>query len=199
MIDLDRDQETIINTSQEGISKNQNVSCVITHTDDIYPVINDQGLSDLECNISNTSDNPDVNTSDKIKVTFTVGVNGNMTHSNNISDKIVNTDNDARNSLDHSRSKSTGGNVASVLENRKAEQCNSTSADLKKTNALCCKLSIVFAMFCIIICSLMPIVFYYVSQLGESEIIHLDYSHYRNISSIKVCSTPMNACMHVCI
>ena len=183
---VDLDQETMTNTSQiEESGVNQDVPCV-THLDE---VVNDQGLSDLECDISNTSDNLDVNTSGKMKVTFTVGVNGNMTHSN-ISNKIINTDNDARSSLGHPRSilqnKSTEDNVASFLENKKAEQFDSASADLKKTNALCCKMSIVFAMFCIIGCSLMPIVFYYVSQLAEKEITHLEYSHDRNTSSAKV-------------
>ena len=189
-IGTDLDQETMTNTSQvEDSGVNQGDPCV-THLDE---VVNDQSLSDLECGISNTSDNPDMNTSGKMKVTFTAGVNGNMTHSNNISNKVVNTTNTARSSLGHPRSilqnKSTGSNVASNLESRRAEQYDTTSADLNKNNAHCCKLSIVFVMFCIIGCSLMPIAFYYVSQLGEKEITHLEYSHKKNTSSAKVCYT----------
>ena len=83
-IGIDLDQETMTNTSQvEDSGVNQGDPCV-THLDE---VVNDQSLSDLECGISNTSDNPDMNTSDKMKVTFTAGVNRNMTHSNNISNK----------------------------------------------------------------------------------------------------------------
>ena len=185
----DLDQETMTNTSQvEDSGVNQDDPCA-THLDE---VVNDQSLSDLECGINNTSDNPDMGTSGKMKVTFTAGVNGNMTHSiNNISNEVVNTTNTARSSLGHPRSilqnKSTGGNVASNLENRRVEQYDSTSADLNKNNALCCKLSIVFVMSCIIGCSLMPIAFYYVTQLGEKKITHLEYSHEKNTSSAKVC------------
>ena len=183
---VDFDQETMTNTSQiEETGVNQDDRCV-THLDE---AVNDQSLSDLVCDISNTSDNPDMNTSGKMKVTLTVSVNRNMTHSN-ISNKIINTDNDARSTLDHPRSilqnKST---EILILENKKAEQYDSTSTDLNKNNTLCCKMSIVFAMFCIIGCFLMPIVLYYVTQLGEKEVTHLEYSYNRNSSSAKVCYT----------
>ena len=35
----------------------------------------------------------------------------------------------------------------------------------------------------------MPIALYYVTQLGENEITHLEYSHEKNTSSAKVCYT----------
>ena len=190
-ISIDLDQETIINTSQvEDSDMNPDDPCVITHVDDTHPVVYDQSLSHLECDISNTSDNPAMNMDGKMKVTFSVREYGSINSSNNISDKITNTDNAARSNLDHPRNilqnKSTGNDVASILKNQKAEQHNSTSTDLTKQNALCCKMSIVFVMLCIITCSLMPIVLYYVSQLGEREITDLKYLHARNISNAKV-------------
>ena len=190
-ISIDLDQETIINTSQvEDSDMNPDDPCVITHVDDTHPVVYDQSLSDLECDISNTSDNPAMNMDGKMNVTFSVREYGSINSSNNISDKIINTDNAARSNLDHPRNilqnESAGNNVASILNNQKAEQHNSTSTDLTKHNALCCKMLIVFAMFCIITCSLMPIVLYYVTQLGEREITVLEYSNDRNISNAKV-------------
>ena len=164
--------------------------CVVTHLDDTRPVVNDQISSDLECDISNTSDNPAMNMDGKMNVTFSVREYGNINSSNNISDKITNTDNAARSNLDHPRNilqnESTGNDVASILNNQKAEQHNSTSTDLTKHNSLCCKMSLVFVIFCIITCSLMPIVLYYVTQLGEREITDLEYSHAGNTSSVKV-------------
>ena len=191
LIGVDVDQETIINTSKvEDSAINQDVPCVITHLDDTHPVVNDQSSSDLECDISNTSDNPAMKMDGKIKVTFSVREYRNIKISNNILDKIINTDNAARSSLDHPRNilqnESTGNDVASILNNQKAEQHNSSSTDLTKHNSLCCKMSLVFVMFCIITCSLMPIVLYYVTQLGEREITDLEYSHARNTSSVKV-------------
>ena len=190
-ISIDLDQETIINTSQvEDSDMNPNDPCVITHLDDTHPVVYDQSLSDLECDISNTSDNPAMNMDGKMKVTFSVREYGSINSSNNISDKITNIDNATRSSLDHPRNilqnKSTGNDVASILQNQKAEQHNSTSTDLTKQNALCCKMSIIFVMFCIITCSLMPIVLYYVSQLEGKERTVLEYSNDRNISNAKV-------------
>ena len=204
-ISIDLDQETIINTSQvEDSDMNPDDPCVITHLDDthpivndqsshlddMHPVVNDQSLSDLECDISNTPNNPAMNMDGKMKVTFSVREYGNINSSNNISDKLTNTDNAARSNLDHPRNvlqnKSAKNDVASILKNQKPEQHHSTSTDLTKHNALCCKMSIVFAMFCIITCSLMPIVFYYVTQLEEGEIIVLEYSNDKNISNAKV-------------
>ena len=189
---VDLDQEAVINTNQvEGSDMNPDDPCVITHLDDTRSIVNDQISSDLECDISNNSDNPAMNTDGKMNVTFSIREYGNIKSSNNISDKITNTDNAARSNLDHPRNilqnKSTGNNVASILNNKKAaEQHNSTSTNLTKHNTLCCKLSLVFVMFCVITCSLMPIVLYYVTQLGEREITDLDYSHARNTSSAKV-------------
>ena len=187
LIGVDVDQETILNTSKvEDSDINQDVPCVITHLDDTHPIVNDQSSSNLECDISNTSDNPAMNMDGKMNVTFSITEYRNIKISNNI---LTNTDNAARSSLDHPRNilqnKSTGNDVASILNNKKAEQHNSTSTDLTKHNTLCCKMSIVFVMFCIITCSLMPIVLYYViTQVGE--IYDLDYSHARNTSSAKV-------------
>ena len=202
LIGVDVDQETIINTSKvEDSDINQDVPCVITHLDDTHPIVNDQSSHhddthpvvndqsslNLECDISNTSDNPAMNMDGKMNVTFSIGEYRNIKISNSI---LINTDNAARSSLDHPRNilqnESTGNNVASILNNQKAEQHNSPSIDLTKHNSLCCKLSLVFIMFCIITCSLMPIVLYYVTQLGEREITDLEYSHARNTSSVKV-------------
>ena len=188
---VDLDQEAVINTNQvEGSDMNPDDPCVITHLDDTHSIVNDQISSDLECDISNTSDNPAMNMDGKMKVTFSVREYGNINSSNNISNKLTNTDNAARSSLDHPRNilqnESTGNDVASVLNNQKAEQHNSTRTDTKH-NSLCCKMSIAFVMFCIITCSLMPIVFYYATQLQEKkEITDLEYSHARNTSSAKV-------------
>ena len=189
LIGVDVDQQTILNTSKvEDSDISQDVPCVITHLDDTHSIVNDQSSSDLECDISNTSDNPAMMKMDgKMNITFSIREYRNIKISNNI---LINTDNAARSSLDHPRNilqnKSTGNDVASILNNQKAEQHNSTSTDLTKHNALCCKMSIVFVMFCIITCSLMPIVLYYVTQLGEGEITDLEYSHARNTSSVKV-------------
>ena len=189
---VDLDQEAVINTNQvEGSDMNPDDPCVITHLDDTCSIVNDQVSSHLECDISNTLDNPAMNMDGKMNVTFSVREYGSINSSNNISDKITNTDNAARSNLDHPRNilqnKSTGNDVASILNNQKAEQHNSTSTDLTKHNSLCCKMSIAFVMFCIITCSLMPIVFYYATQLREKkEITDLEYSHAGNTSSAKV-------------
>ena len=65
----------------------------------------------------------------------------------------------------------------------------SATIDYRNGNGLCCKMSIVFAICCIIGCWLIPVILYYVSQATDRDNAETDpgYSHEKNISSAKVC------------
>lgn len=61
------------------------------------------------------------------------------------------------------------------------------SISLQSHNALCCKLSIVFAVCCIFVCFLVPFILYYVSQTTDNDEMNAEYSNEKNTSSAKVC------------
>ena len=121
-----------------------------------------------------------------------------MKNNNNISeysDKKTNEDNTAKDHFNHRRSilrnENTENNVASIPKEpnvkNKMKHHRSRSIDLIKHNVLCCRMFIVFAMCCVIGCSLMPIIFYFAAQRGENVITYPEYSHVINTSSAEVC------------
>ena len=55
------------------------------------------------------------------------------------------------------------------------------------STSLCCKISIAIGLCFAIEFSLMPIIVYYVAEIGENVIKDPEYSHDRNVSSPKVC------------
>ena len=55
------------------------------------------------------------------------------------------------------------------------------------TNPLYCKILIFFAVCSIVVCFLIPAIFYYVNQARESDETKTEYSHEINTSIAKVC------------
>ena len=158
-----------INTCQAEDSPDD--PCVI-HLDDISPVVKDQSLTGIKYNVNNTLDDPSSNIICNSEVTIAIGSSGsNLSHLKNISQN--------ENVVDTSISKE-------FSKSKKVNQYRSTSIALTKSHALCCKLSIVFAICCTTGCSLMPIFFYYVSQIGNDVPTGPEYSHERNSSTAKV-------------
>ena len=74
-----------------------------------------------------------------------------------------------------------------LSKSNKVKQYRTGSIRLTKSHALCCKILIGFAICCTTGLSLTPIVFYYVSQMGNDVPTILEYSHSRNTSTAKVC------------
>ena len=173
MADVNLDQETTIDTCQgEESCINLDDPCAI-HLDDISPVVKTQSSTGIKDNVNSTLDDASVNIIGNSKVTFAVGSSGNnLSHQKNIPQN--------ENTVDTSISKE-------VFKSKKVRQYRSTSITLTKSHAVCCKLSVAFVICCTTRFSLMPIVFYYVSQIGNDVPTDPEYSHERNISTAKVC------------
>ena len=128
---------------------------------DVSPVVNTGNQTDINHDVKSTSNDSLIN--------ITVGSNGS--------------------NLSHQR------NIRTILQNENTEdasiprkQYRSKSVVLTKSHALCCKLSIVFAICCTTGLSLMPIIFFYVSQTVNDDVpTGPEYSHERNTSAAKVC------------
>ena len=105
-----------------------------------------------------------------------------------------------KSSLDYQRcipqNESRENGVTSVpkMSTKRQKLKHSASIDYRYGNGLCCKMSIVFAICCIIVCWLIPVILYYVSQATDRDNAMADpgYSHEKNISSAKVCSKKFN-------
>ena len=74
-----------------------------------------------------------------------------------------------------------------LSKSNKVKQYRTGSIRLTKSHALCCKILIGFAICCTTALSLMPIIFYYVSQVVNNVPTSPEYSHNRNTSTAKVC------------
>ena len=162
-IDIDLDQETTNNTNQVESSSIHQDHTFIVHLNDISPVLNKQ--KDIDHDVSSTSDDssPKITVDNSPKVAFTVDSNESI----------------------HSHQRSILQNINT--EDIPRKQYRSTSIVLTKSHALCCKLSIVFAICCTTGLSLMPIIFYYVSQIGNDVPTGPEHSRERNTSIAKVC------------
>ena len=170
-VDLDLDQETTMNACQvENSSMYPDKLCVI-HLD-ISPAVNNQ--NDIA---NSTSDDSSINvTRDNSNVVFSTGSSESIL-SHQRSNKSI------------SENKSAEGTSLSkeVSKSKKVKQYRSTSIALTKSHALCCKLSIVFAICCTTGLSLMPIIFFYVSQIVNDDVpTGPEYSHERNTSTAAV-------------
>ena len=64
---------------------------------------------------------------------------------------------------------------------------SSDSINIVHHNVLCCKISIIFSMCCIIGIFLMPIIFFIVNQANDNTEVDTEYSHEINTSIKEVC------------
>ena len=175
-VGINLDQKTITNTCQvedSGISP-----CL----DDISPVANDQ--TDINHDINITLDDSSLNiTVGNLNIATDTGSNGNnLSHIKNVSQNENNEDTSIPKKLSNSK---------------KVKQYRSTSIALTKSHSLCCKISIVVAICCTTGFSLLPIVFYYVSQIGNNTPTVPEYSHERNTSKAKVYICYCSYMMHM--
>ena len=74
-----------------------------------------------------------------------------------------------------------------LSKSNKVKQYRTGSIRLTKSHAVCCKILIGFAICCTTGCSLVPIIFYYASQIVNNVPTRPEYSHNRNTSTAKVC------------
>ena len=158
-VGIDLDQETITNTCQ--VEDNGNL-------DDISSVANDH--ADINHDVNSNSDDSSLNiTVDNSKVASDTSSNeSNLSHIKSIS-------------------QNEDASIPKELSNsKKVKQHRSTSIFLTESHALYCKISIVIAICCTTGFSLLPIVFYYVSQIGNNVPTGPEYSHEKNTSKAEV-------------
>ena len=110
-------------------------------------------------------------------------------------DTIINVDN-ANTAYERCISQNEGiENNVVLMPERKKIQRNISSGYLNG-NALCCKVSVIFGVCCIIGFYLMPIILYYVGQIRGNPKTDPEFSHEKNTSTAKVCCE-LN--VHICI
>ena len=175
-VDVDNDQESVMNAcTVKGSSMNIDVSYVV-HNDANSSVVNNQiqDLTDTKDDIS-TSNDPAVNILGNSNVTFAMSTNGsNLSHQRSVGSISQN-------------GKTENNVVASTPKNScKVKQYRSTSVNLTKRKTLCCKMSIVFAIFFTTGCCLIPIIIYYANLAENNVPVDLEYSQERNTSRAKV-------------
>ena len=169
-VGIDLAQETITNTCQVEANT---VNLSYTHLDNISPVANDQ--TDINHDVNNTLDDSSLNiTVDNSNIASGTGSNGSNLELSNIKSISQN-----ENTKDTS--------ILKKYPNSKKIKQYRTSIVLTKSHAVYCKMLIVVAICCTTGFCLMPIVFYYVSQIGNNAPTGPDYSHGRNTSAAKVC------------
>ena len=159
-VDIDFDQETTTDTNQvEGSSIHQDHPFVI-HTSSVL-----HNQTNIDHDVSSSSDDSSINiTVDNSRISFTAGLNESI--------------------LIDQRSISQNTNAEDIPRNKYHRKA---SIAVTKSQVLCCKLSIVFAICCTTICTLMPIYLYYVSQIGNNVPTAPEYSHEINTTTAKVC------------
>ena len=159
-----------INLNQE--IEDNSVNPCITHLDDIFSVANDQ--TDINHDVNSTLNDTSLNiTIDNSNVSSDTGSNeSNLSHIKSISQYEKNEDTSIPKKLSNSK---------------KMKQYHPTSTALTKRHALYCKISIIIAICCTTGFSLLPMIFYYVSQIGNNAPTAPEYSHERNSSTAKVC------------
>ena len=186
------DQETTINTCQV---KSNGVHLGVTNFCFAYgvsSVVNVESLADVECEINTTSDIPIISsiaTAESSNRKIDGIVSDNIVSDYSVLQDEVNADNTTRGNLNQqgciSQEKSTENNVVSVP--KKFTKRNTAKTKSLTCHVLCCKISIVFAMCCVIGCCLIPIIFYYINQATNISVTDPEYSSEKNISSAKVC------------
>ena len=172
-VGIDLDQEAITNTCQfDDSGMNTDDPCIAHLDDNISPAVNNQ--ADINHDVNSTLDESLVNIIvDNSKIVFAPSSNGsNLSHQTSVRS------NSHKNTEDRSISKK-------LSKSKKVKQYR-TSIDLTKSHAVYCKMLIVIAICCTTGFSLMPIVFYYISQIGNDAPTGPEYSHGRNTSSAEV-------------
>ena len=168
---VDLDQETTMNACQvENSSMYPDKLCVI-HLDNFSPAVNNQnGIA------NSTSDDSSINiTADNSNVVSITGSSESiLSHQRSIK------------SISQNKIAKDASLYKGVSKSKKVKQYRSTSIALTNSHALCCKLSIAFAICCTTGLALMPIVFYYISQMGNDVPTVPEYSHERNTSTAAV-------------
>ena len=141
----------------------------------------------------------DTNTTSDIPTTYKLGnhvlvKSSNRKMEDNIalgSQNRTKTDNIAKSScndiLQDENRETNAASVPKIIVRRK-ELKSSASIDATHHNGLYCKMSIVFAICCIIICWLVPVILFYVNQNTDRDIAVTDlgYSKEKNISTTMV-------------
>ena len=170
-VGVDLDQETTMNVCQVENSSIYPDEPSVMHLDNISPAVNNQ--NDIT---NSTSDDSSINiTADNSNAVFSTG-----------SSESVLSHQRSNNTISQNKSAEDASLYKEVSKSKKVKQYRSTSIALTKSHALCCKLSIVFAICCTTGLSLMPVVFYYVSQIGNNVPTGPEYSHERNTSTATV-------------
>ena len=168
-VGINLDQETITNTRQV---EDNSVNPSYTHIDNIFPVPDDQ--TDINHDVNSTLDDTSLKiTVDNSNVASDTSSNeSNLSHIESISQYENNEDTSIPKRL---------------FKSKKVKQYRPTSTALTKHHVLYCKISIFIAICCTTGFSLLPIFFYYVSQIGNDIPTGPEYSHERNSSTAKVC------------
>ena len=179
----DLDKETAINSCQAQHSdRNLDNSC---HT-----TVN--SLDVVECDINITLDFPTAY--QHANGVFVKSSNTKMDdHIEFVSQNTINPHTTAKSS--HiSQDESRKNDVTSVPKMVTKRETYSASIEYQYSNKLCCKMSIVFAICCIIGCCLIPVILFYASQATDRDYAVTDpeYSHEKNISSATVSSYVAN-------
>ena len=165
-VGVDLDQEITMNACQvENSSIYPDEPCVM-HLD-IFPAVNNQ--NDIA---NSTSDDSSINVTRN---------NSNVVSITGSSESIL-SHQKSNKSISENKSTEDTSLSKEVSKSKRVKQYRSTSIALTKSHALCCKLSIVFTICCTTALSLMPIVFYYTSQIGNDVPTGPEYSHERNTS-----------------
>ena len=165
-------------------------SCLDKYSDGASSVDGCESLVVVEC---------DTNTASDIPTTYKLANNVLVKSSNREMDDNIalgsqsrtKTDDIAKSSHDYIlQDENRETNAASVpkILVRRQELKSSASIDTTHRNGLCCKMSIVFAICWIIICWLVPVILFYVSQNVDKDIAVTDlgYSKEKNISTTMV-------------
>ena len=177
----DLDKETAINSCQAKHSDGNHNFCPTTV----------DSLDVVECDINITLDFPTA--CQHANGVFVKNSNRKMDdHIECVSRNTINSHNTAKSSQDESRE----NNVTSVpkMVTKRETLKHSASIEYRYSSRLCCKMSIVFAICCIIGCCLIPVILFYASQATNRDYAVTDpeYLHEKNISSATVSSYVAN-------
>ena len=150
----------------------------------ITPAVTIESLTDIEDGIN---DNP----GHRITTKPNQMENGSsISDSSALDDTTINADKTTEDNLNHQRciSQDEGieNNTAS-MPIRKKIQHNISSGSLNSRSALCCKVSVIFGVCCVIGFYLIPITLYCVSQTKDNPKTDPKFSHEKNTSTAKVC------------
>ena len=123
---------------------------------------------------------------------------GKILDSSAMHDTIINVDNtDTAYERCISQNEGIENNVVLMSERKKIQR--NTSSGYLSGNALCCKVSVIFGVCCIIGIYLIPIILYYVGQIRGNPETNPEFSHEKNTSIAKVCCKSCKCTRFVCI